>query len=82
MAIFPAEAKWRCFNPHTVRRGAHGGIEVFAALGNDTRAHMVNQREPVMAKGQQKKEKPAKKPAKDKPAKQPSAYAQEMGRKK
>ncbi len=35
-----------------------------------------------MAKGQQKKEKPGKKPAKDKPAKQPSAYAQEMGRKK
>ena len=36
----------------------------------------------TMAKGQQKKEKPGKKPAKDKPAKQPSAYAQEMGRKK
>ena len=35
-----------------------------------------------MAKGQQKKEKPKKKPAADKAAKPKSAYAQEMGRKK
>ena len=35
-----------------------------------------------MAKGQQKKEKPKKKPKEDKVGKAPSAYAQEMGRKK
>ena len=35
-----------------------------------------------MAKGQQKKEKPKKKPAKDTVGKQKSSYAQEMGRKK
>jgi hypothetical protein len=35
-----------------------------------------------MAKGQQKKEKPKKKPKQDKVAKPQSAYAQEMGRKK
>ncbi len=35
-----------------------------------------------MAKGQQKKEKPKKKPAQEKIAKPKSAYAQEMGRKK
>ncbi len=35
-----------------------------------------------MAKGQQKKEKPKKKPATEKGAKSQSSYAQEMGRKK
>ncbi len=35
-----------------------------------------------MAKGQQKKEKPKKKPKEDKAASPKSAYAQEMGRKK
>jgi len=35
-----------------------------------------------MAKGQQKKEKPKKKPAQEASAKPKSSYAQEMGRKK
>ena len=35
-----------------------------------------------MAKGQQKKEKPKKKPKQDKVASPKSAYAQEMGKKK